>query len=99
MPQGPFLTQNLATGTQNTLNITSGTLVKASGGFVATVSVLVAGSATGAVYDVATVGGAAAANEIAVIPNTVGTYAINFKTTKGIVVVPGTGQTLAISWS
>jgi len=80
------------------LNITSQTLVKAGKGRIACVSVLVAGSGVGGVNDSATTGGAALANEMAVIPTTVGVYQIDFPFTNGLVVTPGTGQTLAVAY-
>ena len=87
-----------AQGTKTFFNVTADTLVKAKSGRVAKISVLVAGSAPGAVHDSATIGAAAAANEIAVIPNTVGVYNIDFPVSNGIVIKIGTGQTLAVSY-
>lgn len=84
-------------GVQTRANLTSATVVKQGAGRVATVSVTVAGSAPGLVYD------ANAANvttsPIWVIPNTVGAAFINMPVTSGILVAPGTGQTVAISYS
>ena len=87
-----------AQGTKTFLNVTADTLVKAKSGRVAKISVLVAGSAAGAVHDSATIDAAAAANEIAVIPDTVGVYNIDFPVANGIVIKIGTGQTLAVSY-
>lgn len=81
------------------LNITADTLVKASRGRSFKVIVLVAGSAAGALHDCATTGAAAAANQIFVIPSTVGIYAVNWPHATGIVIKCGTGQTIAISYS
>lgn len=86
-------------GTSATLNITAATVVKAVGGRVAKVSVLVAGSAVGAVHNCATTGAVAAGNKVAVIADTVGVYDIDFPCSTGITVVPGTGQTLAVSFA
>lgn len=87
-------------GTNTTLDITATTVIKASPGRVYTVSVLVAGSAAGGVYDNTLTTGNTVANQIGVIPNTAGVLNFNaMPTAAGIVVVPGTGQTLAISWS
>jgi hypothetical protein len=91
---GPFITR---------LNITSATVVKATAGAVVTATVVVAGSTPGTINDVATTGGAAAANQIASLPNTVGTISLSNSTapwpcSTGIVVVPGTGQTVAIEY-
>jgi hypothetical protein len=88
-------------GTATTFNITAAAIIKSSPGRVWTVSVLVAGSTAGAVYDSTSTSGNTAANQIGVIPDTAAAP-INFNampTANGIVVVPGTGQTLAISWS
>ena len=87
-----------AQGQKTFFNITAATLVKASSGRVAKVSVIVAGSVAGSVNDAATIVGASTANEIAVIPATVSVYNIDFPVSNGIVLTPGTGQTLAISY-
>ena len=87
-----------AQGQKTFFNITAATLVKASSGRVAKVSVLVAGSVAGSVNDAATIVGAATANEIAVIPNTVGVYNIDFPVSNGIVIKAGTGNTIAVSY-
>ena len=87
-----------AQGQKTFFNITAATVVKTTSGRVAKISVIVAGSAAGSVYDAATTGAAAAANEIAVIPATAGIINIDFPVSNGIVVTPGTGQTLAISY-
>ena len=86
-------------GTQTTANVIAPTVIKAVGGRVAKVSVVVAGSTAGAVHNVATVAAAAAANQIAVVPDTVGVYDINMPCGAGIVVVPGTDQVLAVSFA
>ena len=86
-------------GKSSTLNITAATVVKASAGRVGYVNIVVAGSGPGAVYDHATTSGVAAANQIAVLPETVtGPQVIDFPCSTGIVVVPGTGMTVAVSW-
>lgn len=84
-------------GSKLTSGITSATLVQSGQGRVARVSVVVAGSAAGAVYDSPSAG--ALTNQIAVLPTTVGVTEINLPVNNGIVVVPGTGQTIAISYS
>lgn len=86
-------------GGQLRKNITAATVVKASAGRVARVVVLVAGSATGTVNDLATTSGAAVANQVFTIPDALGSYEVDVPTSVGILVVPGTGQTLAVSFS
>lgn len=97
MPQlnPPTVTKD---GTFRTLNITAATVVKASRGQLYQISVLVAGSAVGGAYDLAVTSGAGIANQLFVIPNTVGIYKINMPANTGILIVPGTGQTVAVSY-
>jgi hypothetical protein len=62
------------------------------------VQVLVAGTAAGAAYDGTSTTGNTAANQIAAWPNTVGTYLIDMPCLSGIVIIPGAGQTVAVSY-
>lgn len=80
------------------LNIAAATLIKAAPGKLVTVSVVVAGTTAGSVNDSATIVGAAAANQIGALPNTVGVFTFWFPFFSGLVITPGTGQTLAVSW-
>lgn len=83
----------------DTLNVTVPTVIKAAAGRLVSVSVVVAGTADGTVNDCATTGAAAAANQFGALPAFVGVNTFNWPCGTGIVVVPGTGQTLAVSWS
>lgn len=98
MPQTPIFTPNIAAyGAKNAPNLTVATLVKGARGTLLGLQVIVAGSAPGSVNDSATIAGAATANEIAVIPNSVGGVSIaanGIACVNGIVVTPGTGQTV-----
>lgn len=85
-------------GNKSSLNITANTVVKAQKGRCARVVVIVAGSGAGTLHDAATVAAAATANEIFAIPTTAGSYEIDFPCANGIVVKPGTGQTIAVSY-
>jgi hypothetical protein len=97
----------LATAAQNYLNvqglinasaITAPTIVKASAGRVCSVSIIV-GGATGTIYDSSTL--TDTTKPVYIIPDTVGTepYVVNMPVSFGILVVPGSGQTLTISFS
>lgn len=88
----------ISQGTQSLLNITAAAIIKGAPGRVVRISVVVAGTAAGSVNDVATTAGAAAANQIAAIPNAVGVIQLDWPCTAGIVVTPGTGQTIAVSF-
>ena len=87
-------------GTSNKYNITAATVVKATPGRLIRVSVVVAGSAAGTANDCITTGAAAVGNQICSIPATAADVIIlEWPCTTGIVIVPGTGQTLAVSFS
>lgn len=83
-------------GAQNTTVITTATLVRLGSGRICTVIVLVAGAA-GAVYDANA--SSLTTGKIYVIPAVLGVYVVNFPVTNGIVVTPGAGQTVSVSWS
>lgn len=91
-------------GAKSYLNITAQTLVSSTTVSsyaerrITRVQVLVAGSTVGSVNDASTIAGAAAANQVFVIPNVVGSYQVDFPCLNGIVVTPGTGQTVAVSY-
>lgn len=84
-------------GSVNSANITTPTVVKPAAGRVATVSVNVAGSATGMIYDSATL--ADTSKPLAVIPNSIGIVSVNLPTSFGLLVVPGAGQVLTVGYS
>lgn len=84
-----------AGGASTSLNLTLATVVKAAPGTIVAINVLVAGSAPGSVNDVAT-NAPTDANKVATIPNTLGLLTLNWPCAVGILVVPGTGQTVAV---
>jgi hypothetical protein len=84
-------------GLVNSAGITAATLVKSSPGRVATVVVIVAGSGAGHIYDA--ISASATTNPLFVIPMTVGVTVLNMPATFGIVVAPGSGQTVTVSYS
>lgn len=80
-------------------NLTAATVVKATPGRCVTVSVIVAGSAAGTANDVTNTAGAVVANQFGTIPNTVGVYKFEWPCLSGIVIVPGTGQTVSVAFN
>lgn len=85
-------------GTKSALCVTAATIVKAAAGAVMNLEVIVAG-APGAVYDcAATADASATANQVAVIPAAVGPVKLEFPCLVGIVVVPGAGQKVSVSY-
>ena len=91
-------------GTKSALNLTAASLVSVvnansyAAKRIGRIQVLVAGTAPGSVNDAASIAGASVANQVFVIPNVVGSYSVDFPCLVGIVVTPGTGQTLAVSY-
>ena len=86
-------------GISNSYNITAAAAVKTTPGRLVKISVVTAGSAAGSANDCAATGDAAAANKIASIPNTVGVITLDWPCAVGIVVTPGSGQVLAVSYA
>jgi hypothetical protein len=64
---------------------------------LASVSVIVAGSTDGMIYDSNVIG--TLTNAIAVVDNVIGVSVKNLPYNNGLVVVPGTGMTVVVSYS
>jgi len=84
-------------GLINKSAISSATVVKSGTGRLAVVSVTTAGSAAGAIYDGTSA--TSTSNIILTIPNTVGAAFVNIPVSNGIVVAPGSGQVVTVSYS
>lgn len=84
-------------GAQTIESISTATLVKNSSGRLATVSVTTPGSAVGHIYDSNSI--SSATKPLYVIPNTVGVYIVKMPVNYGILVVPGSFQMVAVSFS
>lgn len=84
-------------GIQVANGITTTTLVTTKPGRLKKVSVVVAGSAAGVSYDSNST--AALANPICALLATAGVYDIDIPFVNGLVIVPGTGQTVTVSYS
>jgi hypothetical protein len=98
MPQGPLAFFDIAArGSKTALYVQTSLVLKAAPGTIARVNVLVAG-AQGTVNDCTATAAAVTANEIAVIPATVGPVALDFPCLSGITVVPGSGQIISVAY-
>ena len=84
-------------GAQRSATMTSTTLVSGSQGRLASISVVTAGSTSGTIYDSSSIGNLV--NPLAIITNTLGVRVINMPYDTGLVVVPGTGMSVIISYS
>ena len=83
-------------GTQSTAAISAATLVQSGTGRVCEVIVTTAGVA-GAVYDATSV--AFTTGKVFVIPATLGVYVLNCPINNGLVVAPGAGQVVTVTYS
>ena len=87
-------------GVSTAEGITAPTVVKTTPGRVASISIIVAGSTTGMLYDSPNLTHSA---PLWVIPAAGATngepYVVNMATDSGLMVSPGTGQTVTVSWS
>lgn len=84
-------------GLQDFFNVTAATVVRTGAGRICRVSVVVAGSAAGSVYDANST--TDTSRKIAVIPNTAGVIDVSLPVQYGVMIVPGTGMTVAGSFS
>jgi len=82
-------------------NITVPTIVKATPGRVASVSIIVSGSSTGYLHDANNLTNTTA--PLWIIPETSQPngepYVVNMPTNTGLICVPGTGQSVTVNWS
>ena len=93
-------TSNLrAQGTITSAVVTAPTLIFANGGFLVNFSVTVAGSSAGMIYNSASVAGVSATNALCVVPAVVGVTQIGQVFNSGLVVSPGTGQSINVTYS
>lgn len=77
--------------------ITAPTVISVAAGRVVKVSVIVAGTSGGTIYDSTSV--TSLAKPVAKIPVAEGITKVNIPVTVGIVVIPGAGQTVTVSYS
>lgn len=103
MPRPSHMSLEVWSGQAAKYNITTPTVILAAKGRLVQIAVVVAGAAAGTANDCATTGAAAASNQFCSIPNTISSAApvlsIDWPCNTGIVIVPGSGQTLAVTYS
>lgn len=87
-------------GTNNTKEIAAATTqqVKVGKGWLANVSVIVAGSSVGTMYDSSNTN-ALTNLRIYIIPNTVGVFQIQVPFADGLVITTGTGQIASVTYT
>jgi len=86
-------------GTQTSATFAAPALVTSGPGYLVNFSIIVAGSSTGTINNSSATGSATAANALCATPATVGTYLAGKVFTNGLVIVPGTGQSVNVTYS
>lgn len=85
--------------TSTSTTITASTLIITGRGRLISFSVVVAGSGNGFIYNSGTTGSVPATAALVATPNTIGIYPVNMIFTNGLVVVPGAGQSINVTYS
>lgn len=86
-------------GRQTSLTITTPTLIYNGAGYLVSFSVVVAGSTAGTISNTDAVATVAAPNALCVIPAAVGITKVGQVFSSGLVVTPGTGQSVNVTYS
>lgn len=84
-------------GSRSTAAISAATLVTTGQGRLCRIAVTTAGTTLGTVYDASSTG--VTTSPIYSIPNALGVVEVSLPTNNGIVVAPGTGQVVTVSYS
>lgn len=84
--------------TSNT--VTTSTFIAAGSGRLVSVAVVIKGSADGLIHNAGSVGAISLSNRLCAAPTAAsGVYPVGAKFTNGLVIVPGTGQALNVTYS
>jgi hypothetical protein len=96
-------------GVLTSQTVTTSTLIFAGSGRLVNFSIVVKGSTNGKIHNSATVAGITAANALCAVPAPsttgdapyagIGVYPANLIFTNGLVIVPGTGQSVNVTYS
>jgi hypothetical protein len=85
--------------TNVSLSVTADTLIVTGKGRLLSFSVLSAGSGDGAIYNYNSITTPPASSQVICIPQTVGYYSVNIPFVAGLVLSPGTGQNVSVTYS
>jgi len=92
-------TMRRAQGSNTSSTVTAQTLVISGKGYLVSFSVTVAGTTAGTINNASTTVLAAAGNALCATPTTIGVYPCGLVFTNGLVITPGTGQSINITYS
>ena len=86
-------------GSYTSATVTATTLVVSGRGYLVSYTVLVAGSTAGTIYNFNATSGYTAAQALCSVGTTVGISPAGLVFTSGLVIVPGTGQSINVTYS
>lgn len=79
--------------------VTAPTLILTGAGRLLSFAVVVAGSGTGTIHNAGALAGNTAANALVATPATIGVYPVSMIFSNGLLIVPGTGQSINVTYS
>jgi hypothetical protein len=79
--------------------VTAATLIHTGSGYLVNFAVVIAGSTAGTISNANAVASVSAANAICAVPNTVGIVNAGQVFSTGLVITPGTGQSINVTYS
>jgi hypothetical protein len=86
-------------GTQTSATITAATVIYVGKGYLVNFAVVVGGATAGTISNTGAVSTVAAANALCIVPNTIGIVNVGQVFSTGLVVTPGTGQSINVTYS
>jgi hypothetical protein len=86
-------------GTATSATVTGSTIIFSGKGYLVKYTVVVAGSASGLINNASSTVAPAASNALCATPNTVGIYPVGMVFTNGLTIVPGTGQSINVTYT
>lgn len=85
-------------GNATSVTVTANTLVLSGKGYLCRYVVVIAGSATGLIHNANSIANASASNALCATINTVGIYEAGMVFTDGLVIKPGSGQSINVTY-
>ena len=86
-------------GKTTSATVTAQTVIATGSGRLVNISVVVAGTTVGTINNSQIIPSITAGNAIAAIPTTIGVYPCGCNFTNGLIVTPGTGQSVNVTYS
>lgn len=86
-------------GSSTSLTVSANTTITSTKGYLVRASVTVAGSSNGTIYNATSNTTAIASNALCIVPNSVGIHELGLVYNAGLYVVPGTGQSLNLTFT